>query len=84
MNLQNRIELLFKLRTYLLENGEEWQAIKLKASLHNGWFNIEFIDIATQNIAAQFLAENKLTEWINHYHLIDTPSSTRRRRASDE
>ena len=71
MNLQNRITLLFKLRTYLLENGEEWQNIKLKASIHNGWFNIEFIDIAVQNIVTQFLAEDKLSEWINYYHIDD-------------
>jgi len=72
MKLQNRIELLFKLSAYLLENGEEWQNIKLKASLHNGWFTIEFINIALQNIAAQFLAEDKLCEWVSYYHLDDT------------
>ena len=71
MNLQNRITLLLKLRTYLLENGEEWQNIKLKASIHNGWFNVEFIDIAIQNIVTQFLAEDKLSEWLNHYPVDD-------------
>ena len=71
MNLQNRITLLLKLRTYLLENSEEWQNIKLKASIHNGWFNIEFIDIAVQNIVTQFLAEDKLSEWLTYYQIDD-------------
>ena len=50
MKLQNRIELLLKLREYLKENGEEWQEIKHSASIQNGWFTIEFIDLAVQNI----------------------------------
>ena len=74
MNLQNRIELLLKLRRYLLQNDEEWQNIKHKASLHNGWFTIEFIDLAVQNIVEQFLAEDKLTEWVKYYHLNDAVS----------
>lgn len=72
MKLQNRIELLLKLRNYLLENGEEWQNIKHTASIHNGWFTPEFIDLAVTNIADQFLEKDKLTEWINHYFLDDT------------
>lgn len=71
MKLQNRIELLLKLREYLLENGEEWQIVKHTASIHNGWFTPEFIDLAVQNIIEQFLAEDKLTAWVNHYYLDD-------------
>ena len=72
MKLQNRIELLLKLREYLKENGEEWQDIKHKASIHNGWFTIEFIDLAVQNIIEQFLYYDKLIKWANHYFLDDT------------
>ena len=72
MKLQNRIELLLKLRNYLLENSTEWQDIKLKASIHNGWFTPEFIDLAVTNIAEQFLEKDKLNEWVNHYFLNDS------------
>lgn len=71
MILQNRIELLLKLRAYLQENNEEWQSVKHRASLHNGWFTVELIDVAVQNIVDAFLAEDKLEAWVNHYHLDD-------------
>ncbi len=72
MKLQNRIELLLKLRNYLLLNSTEWQDIKLNASIHNGWFTPEFIDLAVTNIAEQFLEKDKLNEWVNHYFLNDS------------
>ena len=72
MKLQNRIELLLKLRNYLLENSTDWQDIKHKASIHNGWFTPEFIDLAVTNIAEQFLEKDKLNEWVNHYFLNDS------------
>ena len=72
MKLQNRIELLLQLRTYLVQNSEEWQNVKLTASIHNGWFTPEFIDLAVQNIVEQFLEENKLMQWVNHYHINDS------------
>ncbi len=71
MNLQKRIELLLQLQKYLIEDGEEWQAIKQKASIHNGWFTIDFIDLAIKNITRQFLAADKLKAWTAHYHLGD-------------
>jgi len=72
MKLQNRIALLSTLKEYLIENGEELQRIKHSASVHNGWFTIEFIDIAIKNITEQFLDTEKLTVWISHYFLDDT------------
>ena len=71
MNLQKRIELLLQLQKYLLEDGEEWQATKQKAAIHNGWFTIDFIDLAIKNITGQFLAADKLTAWAAHYQLDD-------------
>ncbi len=71
MNLQNRIELLQKLKKYLEQNGTEWQAVKTKATAHNGWFIPEFIDLAIENICNAFLAKGKLQSWANHYHLDD-------------
>src|SRR4051794_40202271 len=71
MNLQNRIELLQKLKKYLLENDDEWQEIKTKATAYNGWFIPEFINLAVQNICTEFLSEEKLAAWADHYHLDD-------------
>ena len=72
MKLQNRIELLLQLRTYLVQNSEEWQNVKLTASIHNGWFTPEFIDLAVQNIVEQFLEKDKLMQWVNHYYINDS------------
>ena len=71
MNLQKRIEILLRLRDYLLTNDQEWQQIKLKSSFHNGWFTIEFIDLAVSNICSEFLQREKLETWAAHYHLDD-------------
>ena len=71
MNLQNRIDLLIQLSDYLKENGSEWQAIKQKASVHNGWFVPEFIDRAIININEFFLQKKELEQWAAHYHLDD-------------
>jgi hypothetical protein len=71
MNLQNRIELLQKLKKYLEENSSEWQDVKAKANAHNGWFIPQFIDLAVENICHAFLAKDKLQVWAGHYHLDD-------------
>jgi hypothetical protein len=71
MNLQNRIELLQKLKKYLEENSSEWQDVKAKATAHNGWFIPEFIDLAVENICIAFLTKDKLQAWAGHYHLDD-------------
>jgi hypothetical protein len=71
MNLQKRIDLLIQLLKYLEENGEEWQAIKAKASNHNPWFIPGFIDSAIKNIGSAFLQKDKLKQWAAHYHLDD-------------
>lgn len=71
MNLQKRIKLLAELLKYLEENGKEWQVVKAQASLHNGWFIPDFIDLAIQNICREFLKKEKLEQWIAYYHLDD-------------
>ena len=55
MNLQKRIELLQNLKNYLLKNdGTEWQEIKAKTAVHNGWFTTDFIDLAVKISALHF------------------------------
>ena len=71
MKLQNRIELLLRLGEYLKENTAEWRDVKSIASVTNGWFVPKFIELAVNNIADQFLQENKLKAWVNHYHIDD-------------
>ena len=56
MNLQQRIVLLNRLGEYILQDNDNWQATKQKASLQNSWFTPEFIDLATRNIALAFLS----------------------------
>ena len=72
MKLQNRIELLLSLKEYLLSDSAEWQSVKQTASIHNGWFTQEFIDLSVKNIVGQFLQEEKLQNWIEHYRLNDS------------
>ena len=74
MKLQNRIELLLHLKEYLSSDAEEWQTIKNTASIHNGWFTPEFINLSITNILNEFLDETKLTNWIRHYQLDDNIS----------
>ena len=74
MKLQNRIEILRKLRDYLINNSEEWQQVKHTASIHNGWFTPSFIDLSINNIIERYLDENDLHAWIKDYSIID-PSS---------
>lgn len=72
MKLQNRIELLKELQKYLNENDAGWQEAKQRASVANGWFTPEFIELAVKNITGEFLDEDKLAAWIKHYHIDDT------------
>lgn len=69
MNLQQRIVLLNRLGEYILQDGDNWQATKQKASQQNSWFTPEFIDLATRNIALAFLQKDKLTAWAEQYNM---------------
>lgn len=71
MKLQNRIELLSRLQKYLIENTSEWQEIKQQASIKNGWFTPEFIELSLNNIIEHYLESDKLNAWVNHYAIND-------------
>ena len=71
MNLQNRIDVLALLGEYLQNNSPDWQETKKAATAKNPWFTEDFINKSTDAIAHQFLDNNKLREWTNHYHLDD-------------
>lgn len=69
MNLQMRIDLAAQLGEYILSNSPEWQETKQQASLTNPWFTPEFIDLATGNIAGNFLDKQKLKSWTSSYKI---------------
>lgn len=73
MNLQNRIEVLQRLKDFLLQNDEEWKEVKKSASLQNHWFTPAFIEKAVSNIVQQFLDETTLAKWAEQY-AISTPA----------
>lgn len=72
MKLQNRIALLSRLRDYLIDNNDELHIVSHSASLHNGWFTNEFIDLAIKNITEHLLSPEKLSAWVSHYCLNDS------------
>lgn len=76
MNLQHRIDLLVRLGEYILSDNEDWMAAKERASRENGWFIPEFIDLASNNIARQFLQRDILNNWAVAYTIDSTDSFT--------
>jgi hypothetical protein len=69
MILQHRINDLAQLREYMLSDDENWMQAKEKASLQNGWFIPEFVELAVENIAKNFLKKDQLNNWASHYQL---------------
>lgn len=71
MNLQNRIDLLQKLNTYITSNDENWSIAKSRATAQNAWFTPAFIELAINNICTHLLDAEKMQQWVVHYHLDD-------------
>lgn len=69
MNLQHRIDLLVGLGEYILSDDPDWNVAKERANLENGWFTPEFIDLAVNNIAREFLERKNLEDLVNKYSL---------------
>ena len=68
MKLQMRIEIAARLGKYILDDNPAWQEVKIKASLANPWFTPEFIQLAAENIAMNYLEKEKLIEWVSGYN----------------
>ena len=75
MNLQQRIDLLIRLGEYILENNESWKQAKQDAERQNSWFTPEFTQLASVNIAEQFLQPSTLRAFARSYILPDTTPS---------
>jgi hypothetical protein len=71
MNLQNRIDLLQKLKAYVTGNDDNWSIIKSRTAAQNAWFTPVFIEYAINNICTHLLNADKLQLWVAHYHLDD-------------
>ena len=71
MDLKTRIDLLSRLGDYILENGSDWRQAKERAGHENPWFTPEFVELATKNIAHEFLQKRKLIDWTAHYKIPD-------------
>ena len=71
MNLAERITIMVKLGKYLMEDSDELKGVKQKAYEKNKWFTPEFIGLSIKNISENYLDENRLSAWINHYHIDD-------------
>ena len=69
MILQERIGLLSRLGEYIQANSPEWEVAKERAYRENQWFVPEFIEKASQQIAEQFLDEQKVLAWANRYQI---------------
>src|SRR5579871_3605695 len=71
MQLQQRIDLLAELGNYMSSKNKSWEEAKKKASVENGWFITEFIEIAVNNIISGFLQKEKLQSWAAQYQIPD-------------
>lgn len=78
MNLQQRIDLLSRLGGYMLSDEEAWIAAKEKASSENNWFNPEFVEIATRQVATAFLDKEALTLWVSKYDIPEDRSNPKK------
>ncbi len=76
MTLNNRIDSLIALGTYLKEtNSQETEAIIQKASLEIAWFTPQNIRLSLHAIAQYFLSSEAILSLVHRYHLDDNTST---------
>ncbi len=73
MDLHQRIGLLEKLGNYILSDHPDWLAAKERASRENNWFIPEFTEMATRQMAIQYLDRSVLESLAQHYALPARP-----------
>lgn len=67
MNNDQRLDLMVRLGAFMLSDDADWQAVRRRSSAANGWFIPEFVDLATKNIATQYLAPEALQQLVKKY-----------------
>jgi len=70
--INHKIELLTRLKDYMLSNDEEWLAVQSLAINKNSWFTQEHISAAVQAIANNYLHKEALVAWCASYSLSAT------------
>lgn len=75
ITVNERIDLLDRLGKYLMSDNEQWETAKVFAQNTNGWFTQESIELATKNIADNFLKKDLLEEWFKSYNLPKSPKT---------
>ena len=68
MILERRISYLVELGDYMQSRDASWEEAKRQASLANGWFIPEFVELSIKNIAENFLRRELLEDWISRYN----------------
>ncbi len=78
MLLEERLELLEKLGNYILEEKDDWRQEKERAYQQNPWFISQFIDIASKNIAENYLQKEALKQLADENHIPATQDHPRK------
>ncbi|MEY4293227.1 MAG: hypothetical protein RIQ61_1625 [Bacteroidota bacterium] len=67
--INHKIELLTRLKDYMLSNDEDWLSIQSLAINKNSWFTQEHISGAIASIANNYLVKEDLIAWCAQYKL---------------
>lgn len=73
ISLQQRIDLLEQLGTYMAGNDEAWLHAKEYAVQRNAWFDERSINMAVENICNHFLNKDLLATWAGGYPQTSSP-----------
>lgn len=71
MDLEQRKDLLERLGKYILSADLNWKSSKEKAFYENSWFTSSFTELASFNIATEFLNSQKLGAWTKQHHIAE-------------
>ncbi|MCK7556180.1 acyl-CoA reductase [Chitinophaga sedimenti] len=81
MDISQKVAALVRLGQYInpadKAGKEELEAVKQRASEHNGWFTPEFIDVAPDNIAKYYLDGTALQAWLDKYPGAGSPGQVK-------
>ncbi len=78
MNLAQRIDLLVRLGEYMSGDTPEWQEVKQKAGLENGWFTPEFVEASIRSITQGYLNRDTLESFLKNYPFLQEKYPARR------
>lgn len=65
--IEQRLEILEKLRHYMSGNTDEWQEVKERAERKNGWFTGPFVQSAVDNICNAYLEPEAIRSFSENF-----------------